>query len=200
VTPHLDTPALRRLFQVPETAPALPADGLIPAAVLVGLVTGPAPGVLLTKRTAHLRTHSGQVSFPGGRIDPDDSGPEAAALREAREEVGLDPDRIEILGRMRDFVTTTGYRITPVLALLQPGFAVDPSPHEVAAVFQLPLAVLLDPEAPSRREVMFAGEPRAFWVWPHPEHDIWGATAAILVHLAKRLRSHPDLNRRAQPS
>jgi len=194
VTPHFDVPALRRLLQDAEPTVALPADGLIPAAVLVGLVTGPAPGVLLTKRTAHLRTHSGQVSFPGGRIDPDDSGPEAAALREAQEEVGLDPDRIEILGRMRDFVTSTGYRITPVLALLQPGFAVDPSPHEVAAVFQLPLAVLLDPEAPRRRSLMFAGNPREFWVWPHPEHEIWGATAAILVHLAKRLRSHPGLN------
>jgi 8-oxo-dGTP pyrophosphatase MutT (NUDIX family) len=200
VTPHLDAPALRRLLQAPDPVAELPAEDLIPAAVLVGLVTGPAPGVLLTKRTAHLRTHSGQVSFPGGRIDPEDSGPEAAALREAREEVGLDPDRIEILGRLRDFVTGTGYRITPVLALLQPGFAVDPSPHEVAAVFQLPLAVLLDPQAPRRRSQMFAGSPREFWVWPHPEHEIWGATAAILVHLATRLRSDPGLNRLAQPS
>ncbi len=193
MTSQIDAAALRRLFRDPEPAAELPATGLIPAAVLVGLVTGPAPGVLLTKRTAHLRTHSGQVSFPGGRIDPDDSGPEAAALREAREEVGLDPDWVEILGRMRDFVTGTGYRITPVLALLQPGFAVDPSPHEVEAVFQLPLAVLLDPQAPSRRSLMFAGRQREFWVWPHPEHDIWGATAAILVHLATRLRAHNEM-------
>ncbi len=194
MTPHLDTAALRRLLSEPDPVVDQPLDDLIRAAVLVGIVTGPAPGVLLTKRTAHLRTHSGQVSFPGGRIDPDDSGPEAAALREAWEEVGLDADKIEILGRMRDFITGTGYRITPVLALLQPGFAVDPSPHEVEAVFQLPLAVLLDPLAPRRRSQMFAGAPREFWVWPHPEHEIWGATAAILLHLAERLRSHPDLD------
>ncbi len=188
MTHQLDADALRRLLRNPDPAsePDLP-DGLIPAAVLVGIVTGPAPGILLTKRTAHLRAHSGQVSFPGGRIDPSDASPEHAALREAREEVGLDPDRVEILGRMPDVVTGTGYRITPILALLTPGFAVDPSPHEVEAIFQLPLAVLLDPDAPTRRSQVFAGKPREFWVWPHPEHDIWGATAAILVHLAARL-------------
>ncbi len=194
MTLHLDADVLRRLLQGPDPQADLPESDLIPAAVLVALVTGPAPGILLTKRTATLRTHSGQVSFPGGRIDPGDTGPEAAALREAREEVGLHPDRVEILGRMRDFVTGTGYRITPILALLKPGFAVDPSPDEVDAVFQLPLAVLLDPEAPTRRRLTFAGAQREFWVWPHPEHEIWGATAAILVHLAKRLRSHPGLN------
>ncbi len=165
----------------------LDRPGLIPAAVLVGIVTGPAPGILLTKRTAHLRQHSGQVSFPGGRIDPTDRDPEAAALREAQEEVGLDPARAEVLGRMRDFVTGTGYRITPVVALLSPGFVIAPSPYEVEAVFQLPLAVLLDPKAPVRRQVSFGGKPREFWVWPHPEHEIWGATAAILVDLARRL-------------
>ena len=161
---------------------------LVAAAVLVGIVTGPAPGVVLTKRTAHLRQHSGQVSFPGGRIDPDDSGPEAAALREATEEVGLDPTHAEVLGRLRDYVTISAYRVTPVLALLSPGFIARPSAHEVDAVFQLPLAVLLDPEAPQRRHATVRGQQRAYWVWPHPEHYIWGATAAILVHLAQRLR------------
>ena len=161
---------------------------LVPAAVLVGIATGMTPGVLLTRRTAHLRQHSGQVSFPGGRIDPDDASPEAAALREAREEVGLDPGHAEVLGRLRDYATGTGYRITPVLALLAPGYRTQASEHEVAEVFQLPLAVLLDPAAPQRRGSMFRGTWREYWVWPHPEQYIWGATAAILVHLAQRLR------------
>lgn len=152
---------------------------------------GPAPGVLLTKRTAHLRRHSGQVSFPGGRIDPGDATPEAAALREAFEEVGLEPGHVEVTGRLRDHVTGTGFIVTPVLALLSPGFEAEPSPHEVDAVFQLPMAVLLDPEAPQRKSAMLGGALRDYWVWPHPEHDIWGATAAILVELAGRLRVAP---------
>ena len=151
-------------------------------------MTGPAQGVLLTKRTAHLRHHSGQVSFPGGRIDPGDASPEAAALREAQEEVGLDSGHAEVLGRLRDYVTVTSYRVTPVLALLSPEFIARPSAHEVAAVFQLPLDVLLNPEAPQRREAEFRGQTRSFWVWPHPEHYVWGATASMLVHLARRLR------------
>ena len=162
--------------------------GLAAAAVLVGIVTGPAPGVLLTRRTDHLRHHSGQVSFPGGRIDPGDASPEAAALREAKEEVGLEPDHTEVLGRLRDYVTVSAYRVTPVVALVQPGFVARPSAHEVAAVFQLPLTVLLDPAAPQRRDAEFRGRMRSFWVWPHSEHYIWGATASMLVHLARRLR------------
>ncbi len=161
---------------------------LVPAAVLVGIVAGPAPGILLTKRTAHLRQHSGQVSFPGGRIDPGDASPEAAALREAQEEVGLDPSHAELLGRLRDYVTITSYRVTPVLALLSQGFVSRPSAQEVEAVFQLPLAVLLDPDAPQRHSAMSRGTLRQYWVWPHAEHHIWGATAAMLVHLARRLR------------
>jgi 8-oxo-dGTP pyrophosphatase MutT (NUDIX family) len=166
-----------------------PSGPLVPAAVLVGIAGGATPGVLLTKRSAQLRAHSGQVSFPGGRIDPTDADAEAAALREAQEEIGIGPDHVEILGRMPDFITGTGFRITPVLALLTPGFTLVPSPHEVACVFQLDLAVLLDPQAPSRRRVFMAGQWREFWLWPHPEHEVWGATAAILVHLAGRLRA-----------
>ena len=161
---------------------------LIPAAVLVGVATGLTPGVLLTRRTAHLRQHSGQVSFPGGRIDPEDASPEAAALREAHEEVGLDAGHAEILGRLCDYATGTGYRITPVLALLAPGYVTQASEHEVADVFHLPLAVLLDPAAPKRCGAMFRGAWREYWVWPHPEQHIWGATAAILMHLARRIR------------
>ena len=171
------------------------ADGpLVPAAVLVSLVLGTKPGVLLTKRTAHLNKHPGQVSFPGGRIDPEDASPEDAALREAEEEVGLARRHVELLGRLGDYVTVTGYRVIPVLGLLPDGaelgdLGLTPSPHEVEAVFSLPLSVLLDPAAPERRRSHFRGAWREFWVWPHGDHYIWGATAAMLVHLAHRLRT-----------
>jgi 8-oxo-dGTP pyrophosphatase MutT (NUDIX family) len=164
------------------------AAGLVEAAVLVGIVTGPAPGVLLTRRTGTLRRHAGQVSFPGGRIDPDDASPEAAALRETWEEVGLPASQIEVCGRMREYVTATGYRITPVLALISPGSLMRMSAAEVESIFELPLSVLLDPSAPTRRAAMFNGVRREYWVWPHATHDIWGATAALLVRLAHRLR------------
>ena len=160
----------------------------MPAAVLVPIVTGPAPGVLLTKRTAHLRKHAGQVSFPGGRIDPEDASAEAAALREAWEEIGLAPEHVEIIGQMPDYVTGTGFLVTPVVGLMPPGVELRLSRDEVEAVFILPMAVLLDPEAPERKKVRMGGDWREFWVWPHPEHFIWGATAAILVGLADLLR------------
>jgi 8-oxo-dGTP pyrophosphatase MutT (NUDIX family) len=169
-------------------------DRAVAAAVLVPFVLGPTPGVLLTRRGQHLSSHAGQVSFPGGRIEPDDAGPEAAALREAQEEVGLDPAHVEVLGCLDDYLTGTGFRVTPVLAVLPAGLelealALRPSPREVDAVFELPLSVLLDPDAPQLRFVTSGGRERHFWVWPHPQHYIWGATAAILVNLAERLRA-----------
>jgi 8-oxo-dGTP pyrophosphatase MutT (NUDIX family) len=179
--------------------PATPAAGALPAitmragplkpaAVLVPVVMGETPGILLTKRTSHLAQHAGQISFPGGRIDPEDSGPEAAALREAWEEIGLSAASVEILGRMRNYVTGTGYRITPVLGLVPPDLVFTLSPHEVDAVFELPIPIVLDPDAPRRQRQHVQGTWREYWVWPHPEHYIWGATAAILVDLAERLR------------
>ena len=160
----------------------------VPAAVLVPIILHDEPALLLTKRTAHLKSHAGQVSFPGGRIDPEDQHAEAAALREAEEEIALNPGEVEVIGRMDDYVTGTGYVITPVLGLLPPGLTYIPSPHEVAAVFEFPFSVLLDPEAPRRQKQHVRGVWREYWVWPHPEHFIWGATAAIMVHLAGKLR------------
>lgn len=164
------------------------AKPLIPAAVLVAVVTSRSPGILLTKRTSHLSSHAGQVSFPGGRIDPEDTGPEAAALREAWEEIGLEAGLVDVLGRMGDHITGTGYRITPILGMVPPGLCYRPSAHEVEAVFELPMTVLLDPQAPRRQRQHVNGNWREYWVWPHPDHYIWGATAAILVRLAELLR------------
>lgn len=173
-----------------DDAQGLSRGPVVAAAVLVPIVHGQQPGVLLTKRSATLRSHAGQVAFPGGRIERTDASIEAAALREAEEEVGLRSRDVELVGRLPDYLTGSGFRISPVLALLPDGLALTPAEAEVEAIFTLPLSVLLDPAAPERRRAPFRGRMREFWVWPHPEHYIWGATAAILVHLAHRLRAH----------
>lgn len=172
-----------------DDATDLVEEPLHRAAVLVPILQGAEPGVLLTLRTASLRAHAGQVAFPGGRIEPGDASPEDAALREAWEEVGLDPAAVELAGRLPEHVTGTGFHITPVVGLLRDGVALRPSPDEVAAIFTLPMRTLLDPAAPEQREREFRGRQRRFWVWPHEHHYIWGATAGILVHLAARLRA-----------
>ena len=141
----------------------------VPAAVLVPIVMHAEPSLLLTKRTSHLKKHAGQVSFPGGRDRSRGRDAEAAALREAHEEIALDPASVEIVGRMDDYVTGTGYIITPVLGLIPPGLRIWPSPDEVEAVFEFPFSVLLDPEAPRRQKQHVRGQWREYWVWPHPE-------------------------------
>lgn len=159
----------------------------VPAAVLVPLVAHAEPSVLLTLRSARLNSHAGQVAFPGGRIEPGET-PEQAALREAEEEVGLDPALPELVGRLPPLLTGTGYLVTPVVALLRPPVALRHDPGEVAEAFEYPLARLLDPAAPERRRQEFRGRMREFWVWPHERHYIWGATASMLVTLAGVLR------------
>lgn len=154
------------------------------AAVLVPLMTVPEPGVLLTRRAAHLRRHAGQVCFPGGRMEAADASPEQAALREANEEIGLEPSQIILLGRLPEQLTGTGFHVVPVVGLLQAEAAVAPAAAEVAAIFTLPLSVLLDPASPAVRTLEVAGVAREVWTWPHPQHDIWGATAAMLRELA----------------
>ncbi|NKE44376.1 CoA pyrophosphatase [Roseomonas frigidaquae] len=162
--------------------------GPVPAAVLVPIIwheTG--PGVLLTLRSARLSAHAGQVAFPGGRIEPGETA-EEAALREAAEEVGLDPRQPVIAATLPDHMTGTGYRVTPVVAFLDPPVILTPDPSEVQLVFELPLALLFDPAAPTRRSTQWRGRMRDYWVWPHAEHLIWGATATILMNLARVLR------------
>jgi 8-oxo-dGTP pyrophosphatase MutT (NUDIX family) len=157
-----------------------------PAAVLVPLEPG--RGVWLTRRSAKMPSHANQVSLPGGKIEPGDGSAEAASLREAQEEVGLDPAMVEVLGRMDDHVTTTGFHIVPVVALVPRGVRLVAASGEVQEVFCLPFAELLDKTMPQRRRVVLRGGEHEFFVWPHEEHVIWGATAAILYALAQRLR------------
>lgn len=156
------------------------------AAVLVGIE--PARGVWLTRRAAHLANHADQVALPGGTLDPTDASPEAAALREAQEEIGLDPASVELLGRLDDFSTGTGFHITPVTGLIHGRPEFRPAPDEVVAVFPLELDKLLDPNLPEWRRGNWHGATREFPVWPHPDHVIWGATAWILFRLAEALR------------
>ncbi len=169
-------------------AEGLAAGPLVAAAVLVPIMHGANPGVLLTKRTGTLSSHAGQVCFPGGRVDPGETA-EAAALREAMEEVGLPASSVELTGRLPDRATGTGFCITPVVGLVTPGFTPVLAAAEVEAAFVLPLQTLLDPAAPQLQHALWNGRSRSFWLWPHHEHRIWGATAAILVDLATRLRA-----------
>ncbi len=187
----LDGAALRaRLDRAGVGADPSEGGTLIPAAVLVVLVDGAEPGILLTKRNELLSHHPGQVSFPGGRIDAADASPEAAALREAQEEVGLARGQVEVLGRLAPHATGTGFGIVPVVGLVAEAVlaGLQAHPAEVEEMFVLPLAVVTDPKAPRRLRMQRRGEWREYWVWPHARHLIWGATAAILVQLAERLR------------
>lgn len=158
------------------------------AAVLIPVVDrSPGATVILTQRTAHLRTHSGQVAFPGGSIDPQDASPEAAALRETAEEIGLGAGHIAVQGRLPDYRTGSGYRITPVLATVSAPFDLAINPDEVADVFEVPLAFLMNPANHRRESRVWEGHERYFYTMPYGDHFIWGATAGIIRSLYERL-------------
>jgi len=166
-----------------------PDRPLVAAAVLVPLVAHPTGlTVLFTLRTPHLSDHAGQISFPGGRIDPGDHDERAAALREAEEEVGLAPAQIRLLGRLDTYVTRTGFRVEPMVGLLIPPLTLTPDPHEVAEVFEAPLDFLIDPANRRRDSRIYEGGERFYWAIPWKGHYIWGATAGMLVNLADVLR------------
>ncbi len=166
----------------------LPAGALADAAVLVGLIQrGDATSVLLTRRNAGMRQHGGQVSFPGGRVEPTDADAVAAAVRETFEEVGLPPSQITPLGLLDPLVTISGFRVLPVVALVDAAYEARPDPAEVAEVFEVPLRFLLDPGNLSTRVYAYRGLPREVLEFHHPSQRIWGATASILLNLRERL-------------
>jgi len=157
------------------------------AAVLIPLIAHGELTVLFTQRTTHLKSHAGQVSFPGGRAEPGDASAEFTALREAGEEIGLAAERIEILARLPDYRTRTGFRVTPVIGLVTPPLELSPDPREVAEVFEVPLAFLLDPRNRQRRTREFQGQQVGYYVFEYQDRVIWGATAGMLVNLHKML-------------
>ena len=158
-----------------------------PAAVLVPIVAHAEPTVLLTQRTAHLPEHAGQVSFPGGKIDPGDVSPLAAAMRETEEEIGLSRRFVEPVGYLDLYMTTLGYRIVPTLARVTPGFTLTPSPDEVDAVFEVPLAFLMAEENHKLHSREWRGMTRTVYAMPYGERQIWGVTAGILRNLYERV-------------
>lgn len=159
-----------------------------PAAVLVAVTDRPEPGVILTLRTDTLRRHAGQVAFPGGRIDPGDADAAAAALREAHEEIALPPEAVTLVGEADRYVTVSGFEVTPVVGVIAPDLPYHPSEAEVADVFEVPLAFLLDPANQIAASAMWQGQMRHYYEILWGDRRIWGATAAMLVNLSRRLR------------
>jgi 8-oxo-dGTP pyrophosphatase MutT (NUDIX family) len=167
--------------------PELRAQASVPAAVLIAITDRSAPGVILTVRREHMRTHAGQVAFPGGRID---SGEDAvtAALREAHEELVLDSATVEVIGSIEPYRTVTSYVVTPVIGVIPPDLPLTPHEHEVADWFEAPLDFLLDPVNQQRQSALFQGEERHYYEIIWNGRRIWGATAAMIVNLSRRLQ------------
>jgi 8-oxo-dGTP pyrophosphatase MutT (NUDIX family) len=157
------------------------------AAVLVPIVERAEPTVLLTKRTDHLHHHAGQVSFPGGRVEPQDVDVVATALRETEEEIGLSRDFVEIAGYLDDYQTGTGFHITPVVGFVRPGFELDLDDFEVAEAFEVPLSFLFDPANHHRHARVWQGKERRYYAMPYGDYYIWGATAGMLINLYRRV-------------
>ncbi|MEP9360298.1 CoA pyrophosphatase [Sphingomonas sp. KR3-1] len=187
---------LRTALAVDHTPLLLPGDHYDfdpairgnPAAVLIAVTDRAAPGVILTQRTETLRAHAGQVAFPGGRIDPGDDGPVGAALREANEEIALPPSAVDVVGMTDSYRTVTNYVVTPVIGVVPPDLQLTPSEAEVASVFEVPLDFLLDSVNQREQRVQYQGRERRYYEILWQERRIWGATAAMLVNLSRRLK------------
>lgn len=184
---------LRSALESPPVEPVLPGDdgpeggAEIAAAVLIAVTDQLEPGVILTVRRPDLRTHAGQVAFPGGRIDPGEE-PAAAALREAWEEIGLDPGAVQTVSLLDPYRTITGYRVTPLLGVIPPGLPLAPHEAEVAELFEAPLGFVLDAANQQRKAVVFEGHQRQYYRIDWNGRNIWGATAAMLINLGRRLQ------------
>lgn len=187
---------LRAALAADDHAPVLlPGDSVLsraepstPAAVLVAITDRPEPGVILTQRTDTLRRHAGQVAFPGGRIDPEDADAAAAALREAEEEIALPRNAVELIGAADPYLTVTGYAVIPVIGVIAPDLDYHPNEAEVADVFEVPLAFALDPANQVQVSAEWQGRTRTYYEINWHDRRIWGATAAMMVNLSRRLR------------
>lgn len=195
---QLTVAALKSRFEKPPVwlpevlrEPAFTSRPARAAAVLIAIVTRPEPSVLLTLRAAHLRSHSGQIAFPGGQVDALDADAVAAALREAQEEIGLPVSQVQVLGSLPVYTTGSAFTVTPVVALVPPGLPLMPDPSEVAAVFEVPLAFLMNPAHHRRHRVQWQGAEREWFSMPfqdgHTERFIWGASAGMLRNLYRFL-------------
>ena len=166
-----------------------PKGDLQLAAVLIGILEGSdgEPEILLTRRADHLDKHSGQVAFPGGKVEAKDGSPTHAALREAHEEIGLAPDFVDVLGYLDTYETGTGFRILPVVAKLRRGFVLQADANEVADIFQVPARLALDERNYKSHEIEWQGRQRHYYAMQYEGYNIWGATAGMLLHMGRRL-------------
>lgn len=185
---------LRDALAAPSAYPPLEGDlpdergkADVPAAVLIAITDRPEPGVILTVRREHLRTHAGQIAFPGGRLDPGEDAVQAA-LREANEEILLDSAAVEVLGSIEEYRTVTGFVVTPVIGVVPPDIPLEAHEHEVAGWFEAPLDFVLDPANQHHRSALFQGRMRHYYEIIWKDHRIWGVTAAIIVNLSRRLQ------------